>query len=221
MTSPEGSAYDSVVNIKIGNREYPAIRNIRCGVCMHPARFEIEARIMQSYTYASTVRWLLEQRKARGVDGFEEEWPSLSVEQLKAHIKKGHCPLDSEMVQALAERRAEELGFDLENGSGQFVDHVIASDIILSRAMEAILKGEAKPDVKDALAAAKLKAELENNAKSKVSTEQYQELFVAYFRVVQAIVDEQQWAKIMQAVANHPVVQAFQASQQRRAIEGN
>lgn len=217
MTEIE-SAYSSIVNLKIGNREYPAVRNTRCGVCMHPARWVVESRILQNYSYPSTARWVSEQKQEQQVDGSMVDWPDLTVTQIKHHIDKGHCPMDNELTQELTRRRSEKLGFDMEKDYGQFIDHFVATKMVAGRAIERLVKGEIEPDIKDLMAANKLLAELEANKNATIDSEQYQELFMIYFKTVQSVVQPDQWHEILSKIASNPVVKRFQ---EKQALEGN
>jgi hypothetical protein len=208
---------DSMVQIRIGNREYPAVRSSRCGTCMHPARFAIEERMLLNYGYPSIVKWI-SGNSTKNEDGSTVEWPDLTVTQIKYHRDQGHCPADSDMMHQLASRRAESMGFDLEKDRGRFVDHVVAQQSVLAIGLEALIKGEIKPEVKDLLAASKLLGDLEAAKQTDTSVEQWQELMVIYFKTVQSIVDQDQWAMIMNKISSNPVVRAMQ---EKRALEGD
>ncbi len=206
----------SIVQIRIGNRDYSMVRHTRCAVCMHPGRYAIEEKILLNFGYPAIVRFVSEVEH-RNDDGEVVEWPALTRMQLINHREKGHIGLNSEMIRELAERRARDQGIDLENHMGQFVDHVVASDIILERGMERLIKGEIQPDVKDVLAVTKLKQELEATNKQYASLEQMQDLIVVYFSTVKRIVGEEKWKAIMKEIQNHPAVIRIQ---QQRQIEG-
>jgi hypothetical protein len=216
MGSEIAPVSDSIIKIKIGNKEYPVVRSSRCGTCMHPARFAIEERLLLNYGYPSIIKWM-SGKSTRLTDGTEEEWPVLTKEQLKYHRDQGHCPADSDMIHDLAQRRAQSMGFDLEENRGRFVDHVVAQQSVLAIGVEALLKGEIQPDVKDLLAASKLLADLEAAKNSDSSVEQWQELMVIYFKTVQATVSPEQWRLIMGKIANNPTVKSMQ---EKRVLEG-
>lgn len=209
-------ANSSIVQVKIGRREYSMVRHTRCGVCMHPGRFAIEEKMMLNFGYPAIVRFVSSHDVTQD-DGSTEEWPELSRMQLINHRNAGHIPLNAEMVQELARRRAEQQGIDLENHSGQFIDHVVANEIILQQGLESLIKGEIKPDVKDLQAAIKLRAELEADNHKNENIEQYQDLAVEIFRTLQAELDEPTFRAIMTKISTNPT---FKAIQQRRTIEG-
>jgi hypothetical protein len=209
-------ANKSLVRVKIGSREFSMVRSTRCGVCMHPARFAIEEKMLLNYGYPAITKWISE-KDVQSVDGSVESWPSLTVIQLRHHREAGHCPLNAEMVHELSKRRAAQLGVDLENNSGQFVDHVVASKMVLQRSIERLVKGEIEPDVKDLLSVSKLLQDLEAANKQNATQEQMQDLMQVYFTVVKSLVTDEEWIAIMNKLRNHPAVKAFQ---QKRTIEG-
>lgn len=206
----------SLVQIKIGNREYPMVQSSRCGVCMHPGRFAIEEKLMLNFGYPAIIKYVSDQEVMKD-DGTVEHWPEISTMQIRHHRDAGHIALNSEMIKEITQRRAEAQGIDLENYTGQFVDHVVAQKIILQQGVEALIKGELKPDVKDVLAASKLLTDLEAANEAHASVEQFQELMVLYFRTVQRYVTRDQWQEIIGEISSNPV---FKAIQQKRTIEG-
>lgn len=208
---------DAYIKIKIGNREFPVVRSTRCGTCMHPARFQIEERILLNYGLPSISKWVSDKRTTLE-DGTEQDWPELSVVQLKYHKSQGHIPADADMISELAKRRAEALGIDLEEYRGRFVDHVVASEIVLARGVERLVKGEIEPDVKDTLTAAKLLGDLEAAKNGDSSVEEWQQLMVLYFKTVQAAISQEQWLQIMNKISAHPLVRTVR---ERMALEGN
>lgn len=206
----------SLVMVKIGNREYSMVKSTRCGVCMHPARFAIEEKLLQNYGYPAIVRWISEQ-EVRKDNGTIEKYPELTRIQIKHHRDNGHLGLNMSMVKEIAERRAKDAGIDIENHMGQYVDHVIARQYILNRGYERLIKGEIEPEVKDVLAASKLMQELEQANRQNASVEQYQSLIMRFWRTTQEIVGPEKFRQIIARLEDDPVVRQFQ---QQRTIEG-
>ena len=206
----------SIVQVKIGQRTFDMVRHTRCAVCMHPGRYAIEEKILLNFGYPAIVRFVSETQVQKN-DGTIEHWPPLTRMQLINHRDKGHIPLNAEMIRALAERRAQQEGINLEDYTGQFVDHVVANDIVLERGLERLVKGEIQPDVKDLLSASKLKADLEARNQQMMGEAQMQELMILYFRTVQKVVTEGQWKQIMAEISGDPTYQKFR---EQRVIDG-
>jgi hypothetical protein len=174
---------------------------------MHPARFQIEAKLLQNFGWKA-VSDLNSQR----VDGSIEDWPALTPAQIRAHTESGHCPIEGETRRALAEKRAQKMGIDLAEATGQFIDHEIVQHAILARGYERLIKGEIEPDVKDTLAAAKLLSEAEREDENAASVEQWQEFMGIYFQAVQTVVSRDQFEEIKAIIAAQPVFQHMDAT---------
>lgn len=218
----ETQQYDqSIIKIKIGNRTYDVPRSKHCPVCMHPGRYAIEERMLLNYSYPSIVKWI-SGSEITLPDGSTEPWPEVSAHSLRSHRNKGHVPMDTQLFNALVEQRAEAEGIDLETYTGRFVDEVVANQIVLSRGVERILKGEIEPDVKDVLTASKLMGDLRAAAGQGQGTseEEFMEVMRVYFTAVQNTVSEDQWLEIVNTISRNPVVVAMQEKMNsRKAIE--
>jgi hypothetical protein len=201
----------SVIQLKIGNRTYDMVQNPRCGVCMHPARFQIEAKLLLNFGWAAVSRYVSELNSQR-IDGTVEEWPALSPAQVRKHSESGHCPVEGEARRALTEQRAKKLGIDLAETTGQFLDHEIVQHAILARGYERLVKGEIEPDVKDTLAAAKLLSEGDKEDANAASEEQWREFMGLYFNAVQKVVSRDQWEEIKAIITSNPVFQSMNAT---------
>jgi hypothetical protein len=201
----------SVVQIKIGNRTYDAVQNRHCATCMHPARFQIEAKLLLNYGYAAVSRYVSELNQQKR-DGSIEEWPELTPAQIKRHLESGHCPVEGELGRALVEERAKERGIDLTEANGQYLDHIIVKRAILARGYELLVRGNIEPDVKDTLAAAKLLGETESAESQGASEEQWQEFMSIYFNAVQSVVSHEQWDEIKSHIMAHPAFRSMKAT---------
>lgn len=207
---------NSIVQVKIGNNVYDAVFEPRCKVCNHPARFTIEEKLLLGNSYPKIARWVSDVRATKP-SGEQVDWPELEARNIKNHYVQGHCPLDAEMMRAFTERRAEELGEDLEESMTTFTDHIVVQKAILSKGYEALVKGEIQPDVKDTLAASKLLADREREIAGQASVEEWQDFMQLYFSVVRQVVAPEQWTQIVSDIQQHPVMKQMQ---RRKTIEG-
>jgi hypothetical protein len=209
MTSSEVEPVrSSVIQIKIGNRTYDAVQNRNCATCMHPARFQIESKLLLNYSYAAVSRFVSELNQQKR-DGSVEEWPELTPAQIKRHFEYGHCPVEGEIARALVEERARDKGIDLTNANGQYLDHIIVQKAILARGYELLVRGNIEPDVKDTLVAAKLLGEAEVAESTGASEAQWQEFMSIYFNAVQSVVSNEQWEEIKSHITSHPAFQSM------------
>ncbi len=210
MSSELEPVRSSIVQLRLNNRVYDMVQSSRCGTCMHPARFEIEAMILQNWGYPAISKFVSDKNKTKR-DGSIIEWPELTPAQIRNHYQAGHCPVKGEVQRELARQRAEKRGIDLDESMGQYVDHVIVQTAVMRRGLELLEEGKIEPDVKDLLAASKLLQDQEEQAEGS-TVEQWQEFMEIYFSAVQRVVSQDQWDEIKFAIQSHPAMQAMNAS---------
>lgn len=206
----------SMVQVKIGNKYYPAVRSRRCVICMHPGRMVIEEKLMSGYGYPAIVQTVAGIEHTNN-DGSKDIWPEFDTKQLGNHWRDGHCPLDSSMVQALKEQRAIEMGLELEDVTSDVVDHIIVTQAVLSRGYDRLIKGEINVDTKDLLAAGKLMSEYTGSHESGPGQEDWSEFIEVFFEVVRENVDDDQWNQISKGLARHPVMKALTNNETQEA----
>jgi hypothetical protein len=193
----------SVIQLKIGNRTYNMVENRQCKVCMHPGRFQVEAKILLNYGWTAISRFVQDLQHEK-IDGSIEEWYPLTPIQIKNHFERGHCP-DGSVSKALVEERAKKRGIDLEDATTGFVDHIIVQNAVLARGYELLVEGKIEPDTKDLLLASKLLADSEQANTESSTIEQWQEFMGVYFSAVQNVVSREQWDEIVLEIKKHPV----------------
>lgn len=213
---------NSLVQVKIGNRVYDAIREPRCHTCNHPARMEIETMIVENYAFRVIAERFSEVEHTDS-SGDVEVFPELSMQSVQNHYKQGHIPLEAAVLRRLAEKRAEELGVHLDQLSGRFVDHHVYSQAVLERAHQRVVNGEVDVEVKDGLAAAKFLAESERVAGGDLNAEAWSQAMEIYFLTAREIMSPTQWHQFTQALRTNDVLNGLinRINSDERAIEAS
>lgn len=216
MTSNElEEVRSSMIQIKLGNRTYPLVQNKSCGVCMHPARLQIEEKILLNFGWHAISRHVSNLNKLNN-DGSVEDWYELSWSRIKRHYENGHCPVEAEMMQVWAQERAEARGIKLEDSVGQQIDYIVTQKAILARGTELLMKGQVEPDLKDVAFATKFLSDLDQSVQQNLQADQMLDIIEVYFSAVREVVSADQWDKILKVIEKHPVVKAIEG---RNTIE--
>lgn len=205
----------SMVRIQIGGRVYPAVRSPRCKICTHPARVEIEERLLLNDQYPRIVEFV-SGRVYQDVTGEKIEWPPITAQQLSNHFNNGHCPVDTELVKQFTTERERELGVDYSQMTGRVVDHVIATKLVLSRGQERLLKGDVEPTVKETLEAAKLLAllggESDNDQADQLTA--WSEAMEIFFTTARRIMSPDQFQQLGAELYSNPILRELTAKLQ-------
>lgn len=206
----EAPLRNSLVQIKIGNKVYDAVREPRCHTCTHPARMDIETMIVENVAFNTIAeRW--SNVEYTSPPGTLIVLPEVSAASIRNHFRQRHLPLHAAVSRQLAEKRMQEIGYDLEGLGGAFVDHVAFNQAVLQKAQERLALGEIQVDVRDGLAAAKYLAEIEAAAGGSADAEAWAQAMEVYFGEAQKIMQPTQWRAFTESLAHNPVLKALAA----------
>jgi hypothetical protein len=202
----------SMVEIKIGNRIYPAHRSNHCSVCMHPARALIEERLLLNEPYSSITSWVsgLETRQD---DGTPVTYAHITPQQLSNHFKRGHCPLDTKVLHEITEQLMADVSAPYEESIGRIVEPLVLAKLTMMRTQEMLARGELVPTVREGLAAAKLVHAIEIDAQptEMERLQLYAEAVRVYFASVRKHVDKATWNAISDDLAGSQELAAIDA----------
>lgn len=201
----------SMVMTRIGGREYPTRSVPNCKTCQSPHRLTIENLLLTAgRTFAAIARELPEEA-------------GLSAENLADHYNRGHMPLQVETRIRLRDRRAEEVGKQLDDAATMLVDQVVVADAILQIGYERIMKGEVEPDVADIIAAAKFRQQVEREMGEAIDTEMWVSAINEMLTVAESVMPPEIWNEYGQRLLNNPVLNALRQKQkdaaERAALE--
>ncbi len=144
-------------------------------MCNHRLRANVERDILQSYSYASIVRYLDAAHPGHG----------LGVDAVRRHL--AHIPLQESVGRVIAEERAEELARNVEEFEGALADHVSFLRLGVQRAYERLATGEIEPTIAEAAAMARILAQLEAQAGPVIDQADILRGFLAYMRATEEV----------------------------------
>jgi hypothetical protein len=201
---------NSLVQIRIGNQIYDAVREPRCKTCMHPARMDIETMIVENTAFTTIAeRW--SDVEYTSSSGGLVVLPTISASSIRNHYKAHHIPLQAAVQRQLAEKRMQEIGYQLEEVGGTFVDHVTFNQVVLQQAQQRLVRGEIRVEVKDGIAAAKFLADAEAATGSDINAEAWSQAMEVYFAAAQSIMNPAQWTQFVRSLRNNPILKALEA----------
>ena len=207
---PDAPVRNSLVQIKIGSKVYDAVREPRCHTCTHPARMDIETMIVECVAFTTIAeRWSDVEYVSPSGDLIV--LPEVSAASIRNHFKARHLPLQAAVTRQLAEKRMQEIGYQLEEIGGAFVDHVSFNQAVLQKAQERLARGEITVDVRDGLAAAKYLAEAEKAAGGGVDVEAWGQAMEVYFSEAKKVMQPVQWRAFTESLGRNPVLKALAA----------
>lgn len=210
MTAPQRPIqgnYTSLVQVKIGNQVYNARHSPMCKVCQHPARMDIELRLVEGWGYARISREFSDVEYQVG--GRTETLPFIKWSQIRYHYKNNHMPLAAEVERRIIEKRAEALGEDLEQSVERFVDQYTVAQSIMYKGHQRLVTGELQPSLQDTLAAAKLVQQIEDASGEKFDNEAWAQAMTVYFEIVQELMPPDTWSELGRRMADNPILAAL------------
>lgn len=208
MTGEIESLRSSLVQVRIGNKTYDAHHSPMCLTCNHPARMNIEERILQNYSYKAIVREFSEVEH-RDAHGNVTVLPRIGYNSLRNHFEKGHMPLHTAALRSLSEQRATQIGSKYEDALGKFVDHYTFAEAVVSKGHERLVNGEIEPDIKETLAAAKFMKEVQDGQSANLDEEAWSQAMAVYFEVAQQMMPPEMWERFAQQLSVNPILRAL------------
>jgi hypothetical protein len=192
----------SIVTYRLGGENYTLHSAPGCLVCASPARLDIEMSIVRGNTYASIERHL-------------PAGSGVSAHNIRSHYAAGHLPLQVEVMRRLLERRATEIGRDIQDGVDDLVDHVSLAREVVRATYERLASGELQVDVNDGIAAARLLAQI-GDGEDSTDRAAWVEAFMAYHDTARSLMGPELFAQFQRSLSRNPVLQALQERHQAR-----
>lgn len=202
----------SMVMTRIGGVDYPMRSVPSCKTCQSPQRTLIENELVKGRSYAVI------RRELEGLPGGDRGHPS--AEGISEHVKNGHVPIGASLQRRLIERRAKDIGRNIEAAEESLADYVTVQQMIVSRGFERLQGGEIQPDVKDLIAASRFLHDVESQGDNGLGEEVMLQALHAYLEVARTFIPPDRWAEYGRAMAANPVLLAIaQKQDQQRALE--
>lgn len=204
ITPPPPAPYQrpmSVIMVDIGGRQYPMKTIAQCRTCMSPYRLEIEQAVLEQHSYMSIAMAIADRTPGR--------LPNPGHQSIRDHVLKNHMPIGPTAERALVEKRAEQIGRDIENYASGLADYATVNEIVIQRGMERLARGELQPSMSELLAAIRMQHTIESTSEEGLDSAAWQEALVAYLEVAQRFIPPDSMQAYGQALANHPVLRAM------------
>jgi hypothetical protein len=204
MASPPELTPQSMVMVQVGGRAYPLRSEPTCGVCQSPYRFEIERALVLGESYGAILESMADRQPVP---------PSRAV--LIAHVKNMHMPLPQATQRKLIEKRAADLGKDIEEATESLLDYASVNETIIKKGFERLQDGDIRPSMGDLLKALTLQAQIEAATPSgHLDTEAWQAALMEYFKIARRMMPPELWAQFTGELARSPILKAINGQQQ-------
>lgn len=203
MTSVPGR---SMIMTRIGGADYPMVSIPTCKTCQSPHRTLIENGLIRGYSFASLARQVADlPDSGRGCP---------SSESISAHKANGHMPVEAAAQRRLIERRAEEIGRDIEHDVETLADHVTVARMVVAKGFERMQAGEIQPDIADVLAASRLLIQVDAQQEpGGLDQAAMMDVLHVYMEIARDLIPQDRWAEYATRVRAHPVILAIEARQ--------
>jgi hypothetical protein len=171
---------------------YALVSVPNCRTCQSPLRPDIERALVTGRSYS----------------GIARQFPQagLSARNIGEHFRRGHLPVRDEALRRLAEERATQIARDIDEGAGVVVDQVLFARAVVQRSFERLALGDAEPDIREGLAAARLLADFDDTG-TQVEAQALFVLTKAYVDEMEKIASPEQMAEWAEACTNNAEVQ--------------
>lgn len=189
-----------VAGIEAGRRA----RRSRCYVCSHPSRDEAERMLLGGASYGKTLKALPDLE--------------VSVHALRHHTEH-HLPPSQSFIRLAIQESAERAGRDVEDDEGFLGDYVVLAKVGIQRVVERMVAGTLEPDVKDAIALAKLLRELESEGNEILDHAMIAQAFVVWTQIIRETTSPEQFQEIGRRINVDPVLAAFNKSVANRQLD--
>ncbi len=195
---------ESVAMYRVGGYEYPMVTVLTCKTCTaNPkVRVYIENALINSIPYVQIERSL--------PDGYEVPWRSI-----RNHLDKLHMPLQQYIRRQIIEKRATDIGLDVANHDGTLVNYLSLGDSVINEVYLRMMDGNIKPDMKDAVAFARLIKASEEKVGEDLDQEIIYQTFLIYQEAVRRNVDEETFSTIAHEITSSPVIRGYIERQDR------
>lgn len=214
LNEPQSRGNTHVSFITIAGRRYPTKTVARCFTCQSVHRPQIE----QAIILGMSMRQIMEEM-VEPFDHHSHLGPPTRM-SLTTHIKKRHMPTPFSVQRDLIEKRAKEMGKNIEEGEELLTDSLTIFRSIVQRGYMLMNEGVIEPSMGDLLKAAQLQQMVESAQADRGSSgddvEAWREAMIEYMAIVQRSVSPDQFQRIGLEMSQSPILQAIS----RRRVAG-
>ncbi|MFH8483148.1 hypothetical protein [Streptomyces sp. NPDC018055] len=196
----------SMVLVRVGGRTVPAKTGARCGVCQSPHRAQIDSWIIGGYTRPTILGYLADMEP--GPHGHPTD------KSLRHHTNR-HLPLADRAQAAILDRRAEQLGEEIEKYGGRVADHLSALDIVVLKGFDALQRGDFTVDSATLMKAIDLKHKIESSSDGGVDANVWRDALMEYMRIALGFIPVDRRKEFSAALDSSPVLAALSKNAQQ------
>jgi hypothetical protein len=133
----------ALATYRVGGRQYEWTRSARCHTCRSPHRRTVEIRLVGGASCSEAVQGLPDDAR-------------LTSRNVREHLKRGHLPIEHEVVARLIEQEKKERTRQVEAGVAVRVQSLAMASTIIELVTARLLAGELDVTFRDGIRAAQL-----------------------------------------------------------------
>lgn len=189
MDRSGSSKLTALVTCEVGGRSYPLVASPRCRTCRSPQRREIEKLVIGGSSFAEASR----SYSAAG----------LSARNVREHIRRGHLPIEHEVVKRLVEQQVKEHIALVESGVSAKLGTIALAHTIIRSVSERLMSGELVPTISEGVRMASLLAGYDDALRKENRTEEQlrrsHEGFAVLFSIAKSMMSTTMWTDFLNA----------------------
>jgi hypothetical protein len=203
----------SLVQVRVGSRDYSAKRIPNCATCQHPARMQIETMLVEGHPYAAIAETFSDVEYKVGRQ--TKILPRVDWTSIRTHYRNRHMPVDAKAVRDISEQRLRELGQHADELEDRVIDSYMTARLVMSKGFDRLAKGEMEPSVRETLAAAKLLEEFDiaRQGVDSGDVNAWQEAMTVYFSEAQRLMPPEMWTEFARRLNANPQLRSLAARQ--------
>jgi hypothetical protein len=198
-----------MIQVRIGSRQYDAVKVSNCRTCTHPARMHIEEKILLGFAYREIEEQFSEREMVLDKDSDPQWLPRVGRESIRNHYVVGHMPMEAATMRRIAERRAHTVSRSVQDGD-VLVDQYVLAEAVVARTHQRLALGEIEPEVRDGLAAAKFLQSVQAEIDPDTTAEAWTQAMTVYFETARRVMPLGMWAQFTQELSGNPILRAIQ-----------
>lgn len=177
-----------------------AMGSARCRTCRSPHRHTVECLLAEGTSYAHAARTLPADA-------------GLSAKNLREHARRGHVPVQSEVIRRVIERAGTERAEVLENGVAKKIRSLALASAVLEDVHRRLHAGELELTFQDGVRAAQLLMEFEaavgEGRKVQQLLQQSHRAIAGVLRLAKAHMAPDDWSSFLKAMEDDARLRPF------------
>ena len=127
----------------VGGRQYPVVRSPRCRTCRSAHRLTVEVAVVGGASASEAVQHLPEDAR-------------LTARNVREHLRRGHLPVEHEVVARMIEQEARARADLIETGATDRCQALAMATVVVEMVTAGLMEGELEPTIRDGIQMARL-----------------------------------------------------------------